>query len=91
MKRRAFIAALGSAAAWPVVVRGEARRVYRIAWIHPSAPISELSESSASQPYRAFVSEFRRLGYVEGQNLILIDIPAKGSQNGTRNWLDMWL
>jgi hypothetical protein len=29
--RRAFIAGLGGAAAWPVVARGEARRVFRIA------------------------------------------------------------
>jgi putative tryptophan/tyrosine transport system substrate-binding protein len=70
MKRREFIATLGGAAAWPVVARGEqGGRVYRIAWVHPSAPISDLTENSSSRTYRAFVGEFRRLGYVEGQNL----------------------
>jgi hypothetical protein len=45
--RRAFIAGLGSAAAWPLVARGQAGRVYRIAWVHPSAPISDLTENSS--------------------------------------------
>ena len=79
MKRRTFIAGLGGAAAWPVVARGEqAGRVYRIAWVHPSVPISDLTENSSSQAYRAFVGEFRRLGYVEGQNLIFDRYSGEG-------------
>jgi putative ABC transport system substrate-binding protein len=79
MKRRAFIAALGSAAAWPLVARAQLpRKVYHIAWITPSVPISELTESSDIQAYPAFLSELRRLGYVEGQNLILDRYSGEG-------------
>jgi putative tryptophan/tyrosine transport system substrate-binding protein len=79
MRRRAFIAGLGGAAAWPLVARGQqAGRVYRIAWVHPSAPVSDLTENSGSQAYRAFVGEFRRLGHVEGQNLIFDRYSGEG-------------
>ena len=73
MIRRAFIAGLGGAAAWPLVARGQQQvgREYRVAWISPAAPVPDLIETSRVQWARAFVGELRRLGYVEGQNLIL--------------------
>ena len=77
--RRDFITALGGAAAWPVMARAQLPgKVYHIAWITPSAPISELTESSGIQAYRAFLIELRRLGYVEGQNLILDRYSGEG-------------
>ena len=72
MKRREFIAALGGAAAWPVMARAEqAGQPYRIAWVTPSAPIAELTEKSSMHALGAFFSELRALDYVEGQNLIV--------------------
>jgi len=44
----------------------------RIAFVHPSAKVSEISSdiSVSGRPYyRAFFEELSRLGYVEGQNL----------------------
>jgi putative tryptophan/tyrosine transport system substrate-binding protein len=78
MKRRAFIAGLGSAAAWPVVARGQqAGKVYRVTFISPATPVSELTESGF-RAFRAFLIELRRLGYFEGQNLILDRYSGEG-------------
>jgi putative ABC transport system substrate-binding protein len=78
MRRREFIAGLGSAAAWPVVARGQqAGKVYRVAFISPATPVSELTESGF-RAFRAFLIELRRLGYVEGQNLILDRYSGEG-------------
>jgi putative tryptophan/tyrosine transport system substrate-binding protein len=80
MRRREFIGVLGGAAAWPVVARAQqqATKVYHVAWISPAAPVTELTESSSIQPYRAFLIELRRLGYVEGQNLIVDRYSGEG-------------
>jgi len=40
----------------------------RIAFVHPSIKVSEISASGRPY-YRAFFEELSRLGYVEGQNL----------------------
>ena len=72
MRRREFIAALGGAAAWPLVARAQqAGRVYRVALIFPAAPVADITENGPTQAVRTFLLELRRLGYVEGQNLIL--------------------
>jgi putative tryptophan/tyrosine transport system substrate-binding protein len=79
MRRRAFIAGLGGAAAWPVVVRAQQDgKVFRVAWVHPATPVADLTENGGYRSYRAFLSELRRLGYVEGQNLILDRYSADG-------------
>jgi putative ABC transport system substrate-binding protein len=61
MRRREFIAAIGSVAAWPVVARAQ----------QPTMPvIGYLGASSANEimdrPFRQGMSE---MGYVEGQNV----------------------
>jgi putative ABC transport system substrate-binding protein len=73
IKRRDFIAGLADVTAWPLVARGEQAQSF-----HPSAPISDLTENSSSQAYRAFLGEFRPLGYAEGQNLILDRYSGEG-------------
>jgi hypothetical protein len=51
MKRRAFIAGLGSTAAWPVVARGQqAGKVYRVTFISPATPVSGMPKSRSSTP-----------------------------------------
>jgi putative ABC transport system substrate-binding protein len=42
-------------------------KVYRIAFVHPSTPVVELRSSI----YGPFFEELRKLGYVEGQNLVV--------------------
>jgi putative ABC transport system substrate-binding protein len=69
MRRRDFITALGSAATWPLAARAQQpAKMKRIAFVHPSTKVSEMSVSGQPR-YRAFFEELSRLGYVEGQNL----------------------
>ena len=70
MIRRDFITLFGGAAAtWPLVARAQQpAKMKRIAFVHPSAKVSEMSVSSQTY-YRDFFEELSRLGYIEGQNL----------------------
>jgi putative ABC transport system substrate-binding protein len=73
MKRREFVAALGSAAvAWPLAARAqEAGRTYQI---------GGLSAGPRSAPYwLAVFDELRRAGFIEGQN-VTIDWHQYGSR-----------
>jgi putative ABC transport system substrate-binding protein len=64
VRRRAFIAGVGGAAAWPLVVRAQQTKVWRVGYLSPS---------SATNASVAFLNAFRLklndLGYVEGRNL----------------------
>src|SRR5260221_6612253 len=65
MRRRDFISLLGgAAAAWPLAARGqEPGRIYRLGSTH-AAP--------RDAPHHvALLDELRRLGFVEGQNLVV--------------------
>jgi ABC-type uncharacterized transport system substrate-binding protein len=70
---REFIALIGGGAIMlPLASRAQqAPKVHRIAILHPSHPISELTETSSLKYYRAFFQELRRLGYIEGQNAMI--------------------
>ena len=46
-------------------------RVYRIAVVHPSRPVADLSETGSHPFFRALFGQLRRLGYVEGQNIVI--------------------
>ena len=62
MKRRTFIAGLGSAAAWPVAARAQ----------QPAMPlIGYLGSSFADDEYLTvpFLQGLKETGYVEGQNV----------------------
>ena len=64
MKRRTFIAGLGSAAAWPVVAPAQ----------QPAMPVvGYLGSQSADDEYKYFTTPFlqglQETGYVEGQNV----------------------
>jgi putative tryptophan/tyrosine transport system substrate-binding protein len=65
MKRRAFIAALGGAAAWPLVARGQQRALPIIGFLSLGAP-------GVFAPY---VVGFRRgledAGYIDGRNVMI--------------------
>jgi putative tryptophan/tyrosine transport system substrate-binding protein len=78
MRRRKFIALLGSAAAWPVASQALQAAGDRIVWVHPSAPLADLRETTSDRAYGAFLEELRRLGHVEGSNLILERYSGQG-------------
>jgi len=66
MRRREFIAGLGSAAAWPVVARAQ----------QPGMPvIGFLSPQSADDDYKNYIIPFlqglKETGYVDGQNVAI--------------------
>jgi uncharacterized membrane protein YgcG len=77
MRRRDFITLFdGTAAAWPLVVRAQQPdKFYRIAFVSPSRPVSEISETGF---YATFFKELRRLGYVDGKNLVVLRFSAEG-------------
>jgi putative ABC transport system substrate-binding protein len=52
-------------------------KVYRIATVSVAVSVTEMSETGLAQ-YRAFLGELRRLGYVEGQNLVVERFSAEG-------------
>ena len=75
--RRAFLSGSFAVLAAPPVAEAQAGRVYRIAIVHPVRRVAEMREGG-DQIYRAFFSELRRSGYVEGKNLVVERRSAKG-------------
>jgi putative tryptophan/tyrosine transport system substrate-binding protein len=73
--RRAFIAVLGSAAAWPLVERARAQATPVVGFLSNMSP--------DAQGYASFVGAFRRglgeAGYVENQNVV-IDFRSSNNQ-----------
>ena len=73
MRRREFITLVGGAAvACPFAVRAQQPgKVYRLALLEPSGSIERMTETASPRNWRPFFEELRRLGYVEGQNLVI--------------------
>jgi putative tryptophan/tyrosine transport system substrate-binding protein len=74
MMRREFIALAGGAATvWPPTAYAQqpAAATKRLAICSPSEPAASMNEGSDNRYYRALFAELRRLGHVEGQNLIV--------------------
>src|SRR5436305_2036970 len=79
MKRRNFMTLVSSLAVWPLAARAQQRATQpRIAVFHPAIPAALLTETGGGSAWRAFFAELRRLGYVEGQNLIIERYSAEG-------------
>src|SRR6266567_776522 len=80
MRRREFITLLGGAAATvPLAVRAQqAAKVYRIAIMAAAYPVAEITETSSLRFYRVLFQELRRLGYVEGRNLVVERYSGEG-------------
>src|SRR5262245_53990488 len=67
MRRREFVTFLGGAVAWPIAARAQqARQVARIGFLG-TEPKNALFATS----YPVFLTELRKLGFTEGQNLII--------------------
>src|SRR5438309_2143706 len=80
LQRREFITLLGGAAgAWPLAARAQQSVTQRrIAIFHPAIPTTLLTETGGGSAWRAFFAELRRLGYIEGENLIIERNSAEG-------------
>src|SRR3954449_5021273 len=79
MRRREFVALVGTSAAWPRAAVAQQRAApHRIAMFHPAIPTTLLTETGGGSAWRAFFAELRRLGYIEGENLIIERYSAEG-------------
>src|SRR5438067_4984434 len=80
MKRREFMELLiGGAAVSPFAVHAQQRPTqHRIAIFHPAIPANLITETGGGTAWRAFFGELRRLGYIEGENLIVERYSAEG-------------
>src|SRR5437868_6508761 len=78
MQRREFTAGLLLAAATRPAWAQQRATPPRIAIFHPAIPVALLTETGGGTAWPAFFRELRRLGYVEGQNLIIERYSAEG-------------
>jgi ABC-type uncharacterized transport system substrate-binding protein len=77
MKRRDFIASLVVAATSRLALAEEPSKTYRIAIAEASWPVA-VRQKPTSTIQRVFFAELRRLGYVEGKNLVIGWYSAEG-------------
>jgi putative ABC transport system substrate-binding protein len=79
IRRREFITLLGGAAAWPIVARAQQRqKQHRIAFVHSGIPAGQLTETAGPFWVRRFYEVLRRLGDVEGGNLVVERYSGEG-------------
>ena len=65
MRRREFVAALGTASAWPVLARAQQPVMPVIGFLYPT------SSDSETDRLRAFRQGLKETGYVEGENVAI--------------------
>jgi putative ABC transport system substrate-binding protein len=78
MRRRILIFGLVAVAAVGTAHAQQTGKVPRIAVVHPSHPVATLTETSFSPGIRAIFTELRRLGYVEGKNILIERYSGEG-------------
>jgi putative ABC transport system substrate-binding protein len=78
MRRREFTSCVLLAAATRSARAQQRATRPRIAIFHPAIPTTLLTETGGGSAWRAFFGELRRLGYVEGQNLVIERYSADG-------------
>jgi putative ABC transport system substrate-binding protein len=67
-----------TAVARPQTARAQQSATQRIAVFHPAIPTTLLTETGGGTAWPVFFRELRRLGYVEGKNLIIERYSAEG-------------
>jgi putative ABC transport system substrate-binding protein len=77
---------IGTAVAWPLAASAQQHpKVYRIAIVSPR-PVEWMNEGASGKPgFKALFGELRRLGYVEGQNLIV----ERYSEGNIAHWTEL--
>ncbi len=78
MRRREFIAGVLLVATIGRTQAQQPAKVHRIAVLSPGVPIADMSETGGLRSYPTFFKELRRLGYVEGQNLVVERYSGEG-------------
>ena len=80
MNRREFAGLLGGALiAWPFCTRAQqGQKPHRIAFVHSGIPANKLTEAAGPFWVRRFYAELRRLGQIDGANLIVERYSAEG-------------
>jgi putative ABC transport system substrate-binding protein len=79
VRRRDFITGLAVVVTMGSAQGQQTRKVYRIAIAHASTPATDLKEGSSKSPAsHAIFEELRRLGYVEGKNLLVERYSGEG-------------
>jgi putative ABC transport system substrate-binding protein len=78
MRRREFTAGVLMFAAMRPSRAQQRATQRRIAIFHPAIPVALLTETGGGSAWRAFFGELRRLGYVEGENLLIERYSAEG-------------
>jgi ABC-type uncharacterized transport system substrate-binding protein len=85
MGRREFIGLVGGVAALPLAARAQQPgTMKRIAMVHPAEKVGSMTINGGRPGFPAFFEELNRLGYVEGQNLIVARYSAEGQTNYSR-------
>src|SRR5262245_46701653 len=83
MKRRTFIAALGGAAAWPLVARAQSERVRRI------GVLTGTDDADRRASYADFVKALQQLGWTDGRNVQIETRRAASPASDFRNATDL--
>ena len=82
MRRRTFIAGLGSAAAWPLAGRAQpAERVRRVGVLMPYDENDPVVKPRVS----AFTQALADLGWTDGRN-VRMDVRWAGGERSRRSW-----
>src|SRR5712671_4476778 len=80
MRRRQFLGVGGAAVAWPFIVRAQqSTTAKRIAVVNPSTKVADM-RIGGDLAYGVLFEELRRLGYVEGKNLIVDRYSGEGQR-----------
>ena len=70
---------------WPEGALSQPLSMRRLAYVHPSTPVSMLSDegarASGNKAIPAFLNELRRSGFVEGQNLSIARYSGQGQSD----------
>jgi hypothetical protein len=90
MKRRDFVAGVLLAATIPHAQAQQHSKVYRLALAAPTTPVNEMNEASGHRFYPPLFEELKRLGYIEGRNLVVERYSGEGRPENIPNWPAGW-
>jgi putative ABC transport system substrate-binding protein len=77
MKRRDFVAGLMIASAMQTAMAQQPAKMKRVAFVSPATKVADFDKNPT---YRIFFEDLNRIGYVEGQNLIVERYSAEGAR-----------
>src|SRR6476469_7430115 len=79
MSRREFMVLIGGASfASSFAARAQSRKQNRIALVHSGIPAEQLTETAGPRWVRRFYETLRKLGHLEGDNIVVERYSAEG-------------